>query len=147
LVIDRKPLTIRYFSLRTERLVASLSAVFGGLATLIAVIGLYGVMAYVVMRRTREIGIRIALGALRSNVIAMVMREVFILIGAGLAAGVSLALALANLIRSQLFGLDPRDPLTLIGSAVVLALAAGSAGFIPALRASSVDPTTAVRHE
>jgi predicted permease len=135
------------FSLRIERLVASLSGVFGGLATLLAVIGLYGVMAYVVMRRTREIGIRIALGALRSNVIAMVMREVFILIGAGLAAGFSLALALANLIRSQLFGLDPRDPLTFIGSAVVLALAAGSAGFIPALRASSVDPTTALRHE
>jgi predicted permease len=134
-------------SLRTERLAASLSAVFGGLATLLAVIGLYGVMAYTVMRRTREIGIRIALGALRSNVIAMVMREVFILIGAGLAAGFSLALALANLIRSQLFGLNPRDPLTFIGSAVVLALAAGSAGFIPALRASSVDPTTALRHE
>jgi ABC-type lipoprotein release transport system permease subunit len=78
------------FSLRTERLVASLSGLFGGLATLLAVIGLYGVMAYVVMRRTREIGI-----------------------------------------RSQLFGLDPRDPLTFIGSAVLLALAAGSAGFIP----------------
>jgi ABC-type antimicrobial peptide transport system permease subunit len=134
-------------SLRTERLAASLSAVFGGLATLPAVIGLYGVMAYTVMRRTREIGIRITLGALRCNVIAMVMREVFILIGAGLAAGFSLALALANLIRSQLFGLNPRDPLTFIGSAVVLALAAGSAGFIPALRASSVDPTTALRHE
>jgi len=135
------------FSLRTERLVASLSGVFGGLATLLAVIGLYGVMAYVVMRRTREIGIRIALGALRSNVIAMVMREVFILIGSGLAAGFSLALALANLIRSQLFGLNPRDPLTFIGSAIVLALAAGVAGFLPALRASGVDPTTALRQE
>jgi putative ABC transport system permease protein len=135
------------FSLRTERLVASLSGVFGGLATLLAVIGLYGVMAYVVMRRTREIGIRIALGALRSNVIAMVMREAFILIGAGLAAGFSLALALANLIRSQLYGLNARDPLTLIGSAIVLALAAGSAGFIPALRASRVDPMRALRHE
>ncbi len=75
------------FSLRTERLVASLSAVFGGLATLLAVVGLYGVMAYVVLRRTREMGIRIALGATRSDVIAMVMREVIILIGAGLAAG------------------------------------------------------------
>ena len=135
------------FSLRTERLVASLSGVFGGLATLLAVIGLYGVMAYVVMRRTREIGIRIALGALRSSVIAMVMREVFILIGAGLAAGIALALALANLIRSQLFGLNPRDPLTFIGSAIVLALAAGLAGFLPALRASSVDPITALRQE
>jgi ABC-type antimicrobial peptide transport system permease subunit len=135
------------FSLRTERLVASLSGVFGGLATLLAVIGLYGVMAYVVMRRTREMGIRIALGALRSNVIAMVMREVFILIGTGMAAGFSLALALANLIRSQLYGLNPRDPLTFIGSAVVLALAAGLAGFLPALRASGVDPTTALRQE
>ena len=135
------------FSLRTERLVASLSGVFGGLATLLAVIGLYGVMAYVVQRRTREIGIRIALGAARRNVIAMVMREVFILIGAGLAAGFLLALALADLIRSQLFGLNARDPLTFVGSAIVLALSAGSAGLIPALRASTVDPTTALRQE
>jgi predicted permease len=135
------------FSLRTERLVASLSGVFGGLATLLAVIGLYGVMAYVVMRRTREIGIRIALGASRSNVIAMVMREVMLLIGAGLAAGMALALALADLIRSQLYGLSTRDPLTFIGSAIVLTVAACVAGFLPALRASGVDPTTALRQE
>ena len=135
------------FSLRTERLVASLSGVFGGLATLLAVIGLYGVMAYVVQRRTREIGIRIALGAARSNVIAMVMREVFILIGVGLASGFLLALALADLIHSQLYGLSPRDPLTFVGSAIVLAVAAGLAGFVPALRASGVDPTTALRQE
>jgi predicted permease len=134
-------------SLRTERLVASLSAVFGGLATLIAVIGLYGVMAYAVMRRTREIGIRMALGALRSNVIVMVMREVLLLIGAGLAAGTALALALADLIRSQIYGLSARDPLTFVGSAIVLTVAAGLAGFIPALRASSLDATTALRHE
>jgi predicted permease len=133
------------FSLRTERLVASLSAVFGGLATLLAVIGLYGVTAYAVMRRTREIGIRIALGALRGNVIAMVMREVFLVIGAGLVVGISVALALANLVRSQLFGLNPQDPATFIGSAVVLTLAAALAGLIPALRASQVDPTTALR--
>jgi predicted permease len=134
-------------SLRTERLVASLSAVFGGLATLIAVIGLYGVMAYSVMQRTREIGIRMALGALRSNVIVMVMREVLLLIGAGLAAGIALALALADLIRSQIYGLSARDPLTFVGSAIVLTVAAGLAGFIPALRASSLDATTALRHE
>ena len=135
------------FSLRTERLVASLSAVFGGLATLLAVIGLYGVTAYTVTRRTREIGIRMALGAVPTDVIAMVMREVLILIGAGLAAGFSLALVLANLVRSQLFGLNPRDPLTFVGSAIVLTMAAGLAGLIPALRASSLAATTALRHE
>jgi predicted permease len=134
-------------SLRTERLVASLSAAFGGLATLLAVIGLYGVTAYAVMRRTREIGIRMALGAVPGDVIAMVMREVLILIGAGLAAGFLLALALANLVRSQLFGLNPRDPLTFVGSAIVLTVAAGLAGLIPALRASSLAATTALRHE
>jgi ABC-type antimicrobial peptide transport system permease subunit len=104
-------------------------------------------MAYVVQRRTREIGIRIALGAARSNVIAMVMRETMFLIGAGLAAGMALALALADLIRSQLYGLSARDPLTFIGSAIVLTVAAGVAGFLPALRASGVDPTTAQRQE
>jgi predicted permease len=135
------------FSLRTERLVACLSAVFGALATLLAVIGLYGVMAYAVMRRTREIGIRIALGALPGKVISMVMREVFILIGAGLATGTALALALANLIRSQLFGLSPDDPRTLAGAAIALLVAAGLAGFIPALRASKVDPIQALRSE
>jgi ABC-type antimicrobial peptide transport system permease subunit len=88
-----------------------------------------------------------ALGALRSNVVVMVMREVFLLIGAGLAAGFSLALALANLVRSQLFGLNPRDPLTFVGSAIVLTMAAGLAGLIPARRASYVDPTTALRNE
>ncbi len=135
------------FSLRTERLVASLSAVFGGLATLLAVIGLYGVTAYTVMRRTREIGIRMALGAMPIDVVAMVMHEVFILIGAGLAAGFSLALALADLVRSQIFGLNPRDPLTFVGSAIILTVAAGLAGLIPALRASSLAVTTALRHE
>jgi ABC-type antimicrobial peptide transport system permease subunit len=127
--------------------VASLSAVFGGVAMLLAVIGLYGVMAYAVLRRTREIGIRIALGALRRNVIAMVMREVLVLIGFGLAAGTALALALANLISSQLYELNAHDPFTFIGAAIVLVSAAGFAGFIPALRASAVDPTTALRQE
>jgi predicted permease len=134
-------------SLRTERLVASLSAVFGGLATLLAVIGLYGVTAYAVLRRTREIGIRMALGALRSNVVVMIMREALLLIGAGLAAGIALALALADLVRSQIFGLNPRDPLTFVGSAIVLTVAAGLAGLIPAVRASSLPATTALRHE
>jgi len=104
-------------------------------------------MAYVVMRRTREIGIRIALGALRSIVIAMIMREVVLLLGTGLAAGLLLALAFVNLIHSQLYALNPRDPLTFLGSAIVLILAAGVAGFIPALRASVVNPTAALRQD
>jgi len=135
------------YSLRTERLVASLSAVFGGLATLLAVIGLYGVTAYTILRRTREIGIRMALGAVPGDVITMVMREVFVLVGVGLAAGVLLALVLAGLVRSQLFGLNPRDPATFVAAAFVLSVAAGFAGLIPALRASSLPATTALRHE
>jgi predicted permease len=135
------------FSLRTERLVASLSAVFGGLATLLAAIGLYGVMAYTITRRTREMGIRMALGALRDDVIWIVMREALFLISAGVAIGMPLALALSSLVRSQLYGLQPHDPLTLIVSASVLTLAACLAGFIPALRASRIDPMNALRHE
>jgi predicted permease len=135
------------FSLRTERLVASLSAVFGGLATLLAVIGLYGVMAYVVTRRTREMGIRIALGAMRGSVVALVMREVLTLIGVGLAGGTVLALVLMQFVRSQLYGLNPHDPITLAAAACILSLAAGLAGLVPALRASRVDPVNALRQE
>jgi predicted permease len=135
------------YSLRTERLVASLSAVFGGLATLLAAIGLYGVMAYSVTRRTREMGIRMALGATRANIVGIVMREAAVMVSAGLGVGVPLALVLADLIRSQLFGLDPQDPLTLLGAALVLTMAGGLAGFVPAFRSSSVNPTTALRQE
>ena len=134
-------------SLRNERLVASLSSIFGLLATVLAVIGLYGVMAYTVARRTREIGIRMALGALQGNVLWMVMKEVAILIGAGVLVGVPVALALTRLVRNQLYGLAPHDPITLISATLVLAVVAGFAGFIPALRASRIDPTQALRYE
>jgi predicted permease len=134
-------------SLKTERLVASLSAVFGALATALAVIGLFGVMAYSVARRRREIGIRVALGALQSDVLWMVMQQVVVLTGAGLVVGGLLAFALSRLIRSQLYGLQPHDPFTYVTAAVVLAVAAGAAGFIPSWRASRVDPTHALRHE
>ncbi len=134
-------------SLRTERLVASLSAVFGALATLLAVIGLYGVMAYTVARRTREIGIRMALGAEQGNVIWMVMKEVLILVGAGILVGVPLALGLSRLIKSQLFGMAPHDPITLVTATLGLASVACLAGFVPALRASKVHPTQALRYE
>jgi predicted permease len=134
-------------SLKTERLVASLSAVFGALATALAVIGLYGVMAYSVARRRREIGIRVALGALQSDVLWMVMQQVVVLSGAGLSVGGLLAFALSSLIRSQLYGLQPHDAFTYLSAAVVLAAAACAAGFIPSWRASRVDPMHALRHE
>jgi len=134
-------------TLTTERLVASLSTLFGGLATLLALIGLYGVMAYTVARRSREIGIRMALGALRGDVVRMVMREVSGLIIVGVTAGVSLSLALGGLVRSQLFGLDANDPATIIAAVTALSLAAGLAGFVPAVRASRVDPNSALRQE
>jgi predicted permease len=134
-------------SLRNERLIASLCSVFGFLATLLAVVGLYGVMAYTVSRRTREIGIRVALGAARSSVIGMVMREVLFLIGLGVFIGVPLAIGLSFLVRSQLFGLVPHDPATLTMASILLALVAALAGFIPAMRASRVDPMRALRYE
>ena len=134
-------------SLRTERLVASLSAVFGVLATLLAVIGLYGVMAYTVARRTREIGIRIALGAEQGSVVWLIMQEVLLLVGAGALIGVPLALALSRFIKSQLFGMAPHDPLTMIAATLGLAFVACLAGWVPALKASRVHPTQALRHE
>ena len=123
------------------------SAVFGGLAMLLAVIGLYGVMAYTVTRRTREMGIRIALGATRPKIIGMVMREASVMVLAGLSVGAMLSLTLANLIRSQLFGLNPHDPWTLLWASFSLAIAAGLAGLFPAVRASYVNPTNALRQE
>jgi predicted permease len=134
-------------SLKTERLVASLSAVFGALATTLAVIGLYGVVAYSVARRRHEIGIRLALGALQSDVLWMVMRQVFLLSGVGLAAGGLLAFALSSLISSQLYGLQPHDPFAYVSAAAVLAAAAFAAGCIPSWRASRGDPMHALRHE
>jgi predicted permease len=134
-------------SLLVERLVAGLSTVFGFLATLLAIIGLYGVMAYTVARRTREIGIRMALGAFQGHVIWMVMREVLILVCIGIAAGLAATAGLTRLVVAQLFGITAHDPTTLAVAAAGLAAIACAAGYIPALRASRVDAMQALRYE
>jgi ABC-type antimicrobial peptide transport system permease subunit len=134
-------------SLVTERLMALLSAVFGGLATVLAAMGLYGVMAYVVARRTREIGIRMALGANRGSVVWLVMREVLVLATVGVAIGLTSAWGLTRLVESQLFEVKPSDPVTLALATLGIAAVAMLAGYVPARRATGIDPTTALRFE
>jgi len=134
-------------TLFAERIVAALCACFGALATLLAAIGLYGVTAFSVARRTREIGIRMALGAARPSVVGMVLKEVAILCVIGLGVGVPVALALGKVVETQLYGVPGRDWLSLtIATAILLAVSL-AAGFLPARRAASVDPTIALRYE
>jgi predicted permease len=133
--------------LKQERLFAQLSTVFGWLALVLASVGLYGVRSYSVSRRTSEIGIRIALGATRGQIIKLVMRETAGLTAAGVVIGLAAGLALSQLVRSMLFGLAPHDPATFAGAALVLIVVAAVAGYLPALRASRVDPMAALRLE
>ena len=134
-------------NLDQERLIAQLVSFFGALALILACIGLYGVMAHGVARRTSEIGIRMALGARGGNIAWMILRETLYLVLAGLVLGVPAALLGARLISAQLFGLSPTDPLTLVGAAIVLAGVAMLAGYLPARRASRVNPLNALRYE
>ena len=134
-------------SLITERLVATLSSGFGMLATLLAAVGLYGVMAYIVAQRTREIGVRIALGAAARDVITLVMRDVFILTGIGIAVGLPAAWGLTRMVRSQLYGIQPNDAMTIAAATIGIAFVALLAGYVPALRATRVDPVRALRWE
>ena len=134
-------------SLFLERLVAALSMLFGGLATVLAAVGLYGVMSYTVSRRTREIGIRMALGAARGSVLWMVLREVAVMLVAGIVIGLPVAIGLSRFVESQLYGLSPTDPTTLAVAAILLSGVAMLAGYLPARRATRVDPMLALRYE
>ena len=130
-----------------DRLFAWLSIAFGVLATLLASVGLYGVTAYAVARRTQEIGIRIALGASRANVLRLILREVVSLVGAGVAVGVPAALALGRLVESQLFGIKANDPVVMVAAVGVIISVTVLAGYLPARRATGIDPMNALRYE
>jgi len=134
-------------TLATERLIALLSAGFGLLATLLAAIGLYGVMAFVVAQRTREIGLRMALGAQRGQVVWMVLHQALLLVAAGLAIGIPAAWYLSGYVRSQLFQMPATDVATAAIALAVLAAVAPGAGLLPARRASTIDPIRALRYE
>jgi predicted permease len=134
-------------TLSTERLIAMLSAAFGVVATVLAAIGLYGVMAFVVARRTKEIGLRMALGAPRGAVVWMVMRETALLVGLGLAVGVPAAWALSRYVSTQLYGVKATDIWTAAAALAILAVVAAGAGFLPARRASGIDPIKALHYE
>ncbi len=130
-----------------DRLISILSTAFAVLATLLAAIGLYGVLAYTVARRTREIGLRMALGADVPRVRRLVLRQVAVMFAVGGVVGLAAALALGRAAGSLLYQLDGHDPVVLAAAAVLLALVAFGAGYVPAFRASRVDPMEALRHE
>jgi predicted permease len=134
-------------TLGTERLIATLSAAFGALATLLAAMGIYGVMAFVVSRRTKEIGLRMALGAQRGEVVWMVVKEALLPLAAGLAIGVPAAYWASRYVASQLFGVKPTDIATVGAAVAILAATAIGASLLPARRASAIDPMEALRYE
>ena len=134
-------------SLSVEKLAATLAIAFGVLATLLAAIGLYGVMAFLVARRTREIGIRMALGAVTGNVIWIVLREVLVLTGIGMLVGLPAAMALTRLLASQLYDVAPGDPTVIVLAVAGIAATAALSAYIPARRATRIDPVRALRYE
>jgi putative ABC transport system permease protein len=127
--------------------VASLMGVFGAIALLLSAIGVYGVMAYVVSEQTRDIGIRVALGAPRGSILGAIFRRGLLVTGAGLAVGLPVAYLLARLLASLIYGVTATDPATFIGIPLALIAAAGLAIYLPARRAMKIDPIVALRHE
>jgi ABC-type antimicrobial peptide transport system permease subunit len=134
-------------SLAPERFTMLLLGSFAGLALLLAVVGIYGVMSYSVSRRTNEIGIRVALGASRGDVLLLVVRQAMLLALVGAAIGIAGALALSRLMASQLYGVRPTDPVTFISVAALLLIVALAASYLPARRAMRVEPMAALRYE
>jgi macrolide transport system ATP-binding/permease protein len=134
-------------SISEESSLAALTSFFGALAVMLACIGLYGVMSYSMARRTGEIGIRMALGAKRSDVYWLVLRESAYLVAAGLTLGIPAALAATRYLKNVLYGVEPSDPVTYLVGALFLAVIAALAGYLPARKATRVDPTVALRYE
>ena len=128
-------------------MLAVLGGFFAALALALGAIGIYGILAYRVSRRQGEIGVRMALGAERRDVLWMVLRETLLLVASGAAAGMPAALVAARLVRSELYGMKASDPVTLAASGVVLVAVGALAGYLPARRAASVDPARALRSE
>jgi ABC-type antimicrobial peptide transport system permease subunit len=134
-------------SLRPDRLTAMLSGFFGALAAILATIGLYGVISFMVARRRNEIGIRMALGASRGNILSLVLREGMWLAGMGIAVGLLCAAGLTQLVAKSLFGINPLDTVTFAGSSSLLFTVTILATYFPARRATRVDPNVALRYE
>jgi len=134
-------------SIATERIMSALGGFSGVLALLVAALGMFGVLAFQVVRRTNELGVRMALGASRGSMMGLVLREVVVMVVAGVSIGAGGALVLTGIARKILFGLTPTDPAVFAVAASVLAGAAVLAGWLPARRASRVDPLVALRHE
>jgi ABC-type antimicrobial peptide transport system permease subunit len=147
-VPEIKPVELRIGeSLYTTRIIAVLSTAFGILATLLAAIGLYGVIAFAVARRTGEIGVRMALGALPADVVRMVLLDAGRMVAAGIVIGLAAAFVLSRYVESQLFGIQAADLVVYAGAAGTLAAVAALAAFVPARRASRIDPVSALRYE